>query len=303
MNDNDNSPNPIADQTSAETDRPAGKQKLLGGLLATAGGVGCVTLICISLLVGSSILLYRTTLATASNVDASGDEPVVSSGAVADPAASSPDRPTSTASPGPSDTANGPPFHGTPPELSSITFALEISEEGQPVEPDFTFEAGVRQVHAVFEYTNLSPAYIWTLVWYHNGTELLSNSQPWLDGGTGTYDYLVEADGEPLPTGHWALEVYVEGELLSAGSFTIEDGEEPAAIGEISSLENIPKTYKIAYPKWNGAKHDLFVGDTNGNLEQFIMGRAAGPSWSSDGRFLFFYGEEGVDHPALQGSR
>jgi hypothetical protein len=302
MNENDNSPNPIADQTCAETNRPAGKQKLPGGLLATVGGVGCVTLICISLLVGSSILLYRTTLATASNDDASGDEPLASSGTVADPAAPSPDTSTSTVSLDPSDTANRAPLNGAPPELSSITFALETSEEGQPLEPDFSFEAGARKVHAVFEYTNLSPAYIWTLVWYHNGTEVLSNSQPWLDGGTGIYDHLVEADGAPLPTGHWALELYVEGELLSAGSFTIEDREEPAATGEISGLEDIPKIYKLVYPKWNGAKHDLYIGDTNGSREQFIMGRAAGPSWSSDGRFLFFYGEEGVDQQVSNGN-
>jgi Tol biopolymer transport system component len=39
----------------------------------------------------------------------------------------------------------------------------------------------------------------------------------------------------------------------------------------------------------------LFVADTNGSGEQFIMNRAAGPSWTPNGQTIFFYGEEGVD--------
>jgi Tol biopolymer transport system component len=53
--------------------------------------------------------------------------------------------------------------------------------------------------------------------------------------------------------------------------------------------------YKLAYTRWNGEKHDLYIGDTNGSSEQFIVTRAAGPSWSVDGRYIFIYAEEGLD--------
>lgn len=53
--------------------------------------------------------------------------------------------------------------------------------------------------------------------------------------------------------------------------------------------------YQLAYTKWDGGNHNLYVADTNGDNEQFLLSRAAGPSWTPDGRQIFFYGEEAVD--------
>jgi Tol biopolymer transport system component len=186
-------------------------------------------------------------------------------------------------------------------EISPLTFALATTAEGEPIEPDFSFAAGVTQIHAVFEYAHLSPNLTWTQVWYHDSTEVLSTSQPWLEGETGVFDYLIEAGGGPLPVGQWALEFYIDGELLTAGSFVIEGEDTALAAGEMPDLADIPRIYKLAYTKWNGEKHDLYVGDTNGSREQFIMSRSAGPSWSPDGRYIFFYGEEGVDQQVING--
>ncbi len=55
------------------------------------------------------------------------------------------------------------------------------------------------------------------------------------------------------------------------------------------------RSYKLAFSRWDGSKHDLYVANTNGSGEKFIFERAAGPSWSNDGIYLSFYGEEGVD--------
>ena len=126
---------------------------------------------------------------------------------------------------------------------------------------------------------------------------------PWLEAETGLFEYVIEAGGEPLPAGEWALEFYVAGELLSAGSFLIESNEAPLDTAEVPDLSDLPKVYKLAYTKWNGEKHDLYVGDTNGDREQFILRGGAGPSWSRDGRYIFFYGEEGVDQQLINGTR
>lgn len=182
------------------------------------------------------------------------------------------------------------------PAMSRITFALETTPAGEAVEPGFAFEAGTTQVHAVFDYENLSSDQTWRQVWYHNGTELLQTSQPWLEAASGTYDYLVEAGDTPLPAGQWALEFYIDGELLTAGSFTIEEEVEPEATAEATAL---PKVYLLVFTRWNGEKHDLYMADSNGAGEQFIIGRAAGPSWSLDGQYIFFYGEEGVDQQVI----
>jgi hypothetical protein len=60
-------------------------------------------------------------------------------------------------------------------------------------------------------------------------------------------------------------------------------------------------TYKLAYTKWDGGKHNLFVANTNGQGEQFILGRVARPAWTPDGGAIFFYGEEGIDRQTISG--
>lgn len=53
--------------------------------------------------------------------------------------------------------------------------------------------------------------------------------------------------------------------------------------------------YQLAYSKWDGSAHNLYVADTNGQNERLIFSHAAGPSWSPDSKRLFFYGEPGID--------
>jgi hypothetical protein len=67
----------------------------------------------------------------------------------------------------------------------------------------------------------------------------------------------------------------------------------------INSLDY--KTHKIAFARWDGGKHNLFIANTDGSDEQFLIERAAGPSWSSDGQYLSFYGEAGIDRQELSG--
>ena len=60
-------------------------------------------------------------------------------------------------------------------------------------------------------------------------------------------------------------------------------------------------TYKLVFTKWDGGQHNVYVADTNGNNEQFILGRGTGPSWSPDGEFIYFAGEPGVDRQVRDG--
>lgn len=53
--------------------------------------------------------------------------------------------------------------------------------------------------------------------------------------------------------------------------------------------------YYLAFTRWDGGAHNLYISDTNGQNEQLLLMRAAGPSWSPDNRRLFFFGEQGVD--------
>ena len=273
----------LPDETAPNGSGAPPEQKPEKSIFLVIGGVGCVVLLCLGLLVGSSIFFVRNGLTAPVDNEAvsTGTEESQQSGLLMEMSGEDEPGPAAVEVAG-------------PPEMNAITFALETNETGEPVESGFSFAEGTTQIHAVFEYAHLTPAHTWTQVWYHNGSEISRTSLPWLEGGSGVYDYVVEAGGAPLPAGEWALEFYIDDELLTAGSFMIEGADDALAAGA-PDLAGLPKIYLLVYPKWNGEKHDLYMNDTNGSREQFILGRAAGPSWSLDSRYIFFYGEEGID--------
>jgi Tol biopolymer transport system component len=59
--------------------------------------------------------------------------------------------------------------------------------------------------------------------------------------------------------------------------------------------------YPLVYTRWDGIQHNIYVADTNGQGEQLLVTRGAGPSWTPDGRYIFFYGEQGVDRQIRDG--
>jgi Tol biopolymer transport system component len=63
------------------------------------------------------------------------------------------------------------------------------------------------------------------------------------------------------------------------------------------------RAFPLVYTKWDGGKHNLYVSDTNGGSEQFVLSRATGPSWTPDGRYIFFYGEEAIDRQEVGGNQ
>ncbi len=271
------------DSNPPNTSRPKLESKKK--VFLAIGGVGCALLLCLVLSVGAGLFFARSEL-----MASAGNDAAVSPGAEESAPGESLADTLSGNEPG----TEGAEVAGGAPEMSPLTFTLKSSETGEPAETGFSFAEGTGQIHALFEYANLTPAQVWSQVWYYNGNEVSRVSQPWPESASGTYDYLIEADGDPLPAGEWALEFYINDELLTAGSFTIESAEDtaPAATPDLASL---PQVYLLVYSKWNGQKHDLYLNDSNGNQEQYILGRAAGPSWSLDSRYIFVYGEEGID--------
>jgi LysM repeat protein len=53
--------------------------------------------------------------------------------------------------------------------------------------------------------------------------------------------------------------------------------------------------FRLAFSRWDGNSFKLYIANTDGSCEQFVLDRAGGPSWSPDGLLLSFYGQEGVD--------
>ena len=57
-----------------------------------------------------------------------------------------------------------------------------------------------------------------------------------------------------------------------------------------------PQIYRLAFTRWNDgdSKHSLWLVDTDGSNEQYLLDYAASPSWSADGSSIVFLGEDGI---------
>jgi hypothetical protein len=111
------------------------------------------------------------------------------------------------------------------PEIGEITFALGATADYQPVDPGLFFTKGITEVHAIFNYSGMSPDYTWERVWYLNDKEVARITETWVGAESGAFDYFINNSGRPLPAGDWVLELYVEGKLHALGVFIIEDTE------------------------------------------------------------------------------
>jgi Tol biopolymer transport system component len=305
------------------------------------GGIGCVLLICAALLLTAGAILMREQLGL-DNIMASlgGETPTPTIQTPTEPAATA--TPTFTPETGVEVTTE-PIVPDTPtteptqevasePEFGSITFALGATDQYEPIDPGITFQEGITEVHAIFEYSGMSKDFNWERVWYLDGKEVLRNAQKWTGDEAGVFDYFIDAGNEPLFPGEWVLELYVEDQLLATDSFTIEpeagselaqagdEGEHAADLSPTPTAANTPTpapsptrssggdsggggVYKLVYTKWDGGQHNMYVADTNGSGEHFLLGRAAGPSWTPSGQEIFFYGEQGVDRQHLPDGR
>jgi len=223
---NDNIPNTPEQSASTATQRP----------LLMVGGIGCALLLLVGFLMGGGWLILR---ANATANPPAAEQATSGQGVAASPnAAAATNTPqaeradtlsvtSANESTQTSDTLESSlPAATNEPQIGRITFAPATTAAGQPVDPDFMFDATLTEIHAVFEYAGMSADDTWTQVWYHNGDELLSTTQPWIKGQEGTFDYSIKAGDEPFTPGEWTLELYVGDELLSAGSFVIEGDAE-----------------------------------------------------------------------------
>lgn len=106
------------------------------------------------------------------------------------------------------------------PELGEITFALDVTDEYEPINPGYFFAWGITEVHAIFNYSGMSD-HTWERVWYLNESEISRSSGLWAGPGSGVFDYFIDNGGKPLPPGDWILELYVDGKLQALGVFII----------------------------------------------------------------------------------
>lgn len=70
----------------------------------------------------------------------------------------------------------------------------------------------------------------------------------------------------------------------------------PAPVSAAGQPAPVPisSNYQLAYTKFDGTFHNIYIADTNGQNERLIISQAGSPSFSIDNR-LYFFGEQGVN--------
>jgi hypothetical protein len=216
------------------------------------------------------------------------------------PTATPTEEPTETPE---SETPTTTPTPSENPSVGTITFATGVSGS-KPVGAASNFPADVTEIHALFDYSGFTDGDAWERRWYQNGEDVGGGTGTWDGGESGTYDLSLSNNDKPLGGGDWKLEIYVRGDLIGTGAFVIQEAAAAAPTVTPTKAAARPAsggTFKIAFARWDGGKHNLYVADTTGGGEQFVLERAAGPSWSADKRYLYVYGEEGVDKQVREG--
>lgn len=108
-----------------------------------------------------------------------------------------------------------------PPVIGLIAFAEGIDDSGQPVRPRTTFAQGAKAVYAAYEFSGLRNGLSYEEVWLLEGLEQTSNSRQWARGEQG-WGWAKLASLEGLTPGDYELQLYVDGDLLRQGHFSVE---------------------------------------------------------------------------------
>lgn len=107
-------------------------------------------------------------------------------------------------------------------ELSPLTFSAEISDLYEPVNPGSIFGEGFYTLYATFSYDEMTDGMAWAWVWRHNGEVVEGGNELWAYGDDGPgYVFLNPEEG--FQPGEYSLDVWVNGELLTRSSVTIND--------------------------------------------------------------------------------
>jgi S1-C subfamily serine protease len=103
---------------------------------------------------------------------------------------------------------------------SEFTFAEDVDSKYNPIGATDAFDSGVSEVYAVYQYEGMEDGQAWSRTWYLDGEAVLSQDDTW-DGGESGNGWLNVYNNGGLPDGAYDLAVWVGGEKVQEGSFTI----------------------------------------------------------------------------------
>ncbi len=112
--------------------------------------------------------------------------------------------------------------------LGRIAFSTEVDDEYQAVAPNDLFREGKYTLYATFSYDDMVDGMSWAWVWRLDGEVVEGGNELWAYGTDGPgYIYLNPDDG--FQNGRYSLDVWVNGELLTSSTATMNSAAAAAA--------------------------------------------------------------------------
>ena len=189
------------------------------------------------------------------------------------------------------------------PVFGDVTFAQDVTVDGKPVDAAQTFSEGITKIYGIFDYEGMEDGRAYTHVWMHEGGDSLSNDEVWSGGrqGQGWWVRLEKDDG--IVPGGYTLQLYVEGELIQEGVFTVEAAAAPlppptatpvppptaAPVGFGPPRGRIVYTVGITDRK----NYEVWIMNADGSGQKLLSKLSGEPTFSPDGKRVSFYGWEG----------
>ena len=105
-------------------------------------------------------------------------------------------------------------------ELGTIDFSRRINDDYEAVDAQRLFEEGFFTIYATFSYDKMADGMEWAWVWRLDGEVIAGGNELWAYGDDGP-GYIFLQPEEGFQAGSYNLQVWVNGELLTEGSFVI----------------------------------------------------------------------------------
>jgi len=122
--------------------------------------------------------------------------------------------------------------------ITSLVFSDGVTDDDRPTNPTYLLPSGITEVYAFFDYAEMRDGMNWSRVWSYEGEQVATGSDTWDWGSSGSAWVSISAE-EPLDPGTYRLELFVEGALVAASSFTVAGTQSQEAIGPITFASGV----------------------------------------------------------------
>jgi hypothetical protein len=129
-----------------------------------------------------------------------------------------------------------------------LTFGEDPGNDNRIQTPAESYPQSTPTIYASFEFEGMTPDTRWLERWLRDGQEdLVNNHDTWEGGESGVW-YVGITNRAGLTSGHYHVDIFIEGNLLASGEFAVEPGGLPPMDSHVSTDVGVTINYPL---DWN----------------------------------------------------